>query len=1144
MRPTYKFIQLALLCVALLFAGASSGARAALPSVSGADKGDYARIVFSWPEGVPFTAKVEGKTLKVKFSKQANPNLSALKSSLGAYVDNAVMAPDGQTALITLKHSYPVRTFISDNANGIDLLQIRSKRFSKEEANTPPPAKQVAPQTAPKISPPVTAKTSQTASAKPVSAKPVPAKRLPAKALPVKALPFSKPSAPLKPAEKKLAESKSKPATAPIKSTPKPSKANAAAPATPASKEVASAAPASETPESATKTPPTETAPASASPSEALPPIALTMGAPSASSNPAKDQVAPSAAFEAPKTENPASQQAAALPPSSASTATTAALPPAAPVAAAAARKEQPTVSAQVAAPAGGRGLMVAVQKKSISADFNFPWTERVAAAGFTYGQDFWIIFSKPSQVDVLALQSVAPAFVSSISQIPSPTATFLRFTLNEELAPTVRKASNNYEWTFSLGRRSHAPESPLVAEARNEPPVKPHIFLPVLEAAQPIPLTHPVTGEEMVILPLYKGGQGIFPERDFVDASLPRTAQGVLVIKHNDQVRVAKLRNGVRIGSTEGLQIARNLPALDLKAYASEDEAGETFFPYEQWKTADATDFAAREQTLRRAITEASDPRASRLRKKLAELYMGDGQFIETLGILNLIRSTDPDYYADYQLSALRGAANFMAERIPDAIVDFSDPALDGSEEIAFWKRMTAVMNGQENKLLKYNEFNSQFAKNYPPEMRRRLVLIAADQAIGQEMYQEALAIMKSLPKEVIEPIGAYRDFMIGRMYSESGKYKEAEEMLTKLIDSTDDRFLRARASFTLATTKFKAGEIDKSELIKELDALRIVWRGDQLEISLLELLGNLYVGEKQYVEGLRAWKDLVTNYPNTALAQDISIKMSQTFLQLFKDGFAKDLSPLNALALYYEFKDLTPIGTDGDKMIQELADRLASVDLLDRAAALLEHQVMYRLEKEERSKVGTRLALIYLLDKKPEQAIQVLELTGYGNNPAELQMQRAHLAANAYAATGDWKTALSMLEGDFSRESKIIQMDIQWDNKDWPNVITLGEDMLASRTNITAPLSDDEARTLMRLAVAYAMTGDRLQLNYLRDYFSPLMAESVYKNSFDFITDDKGPIDPRNIQQLATDISKTKSFLETYRASVAENGLSSTVN
>ena len=66
-----------------------------------------------------------------------------------------------------------------------------------------------------------------------------------------------------------------------------------------------------------------------------------------------------------------------------------------------------------------------------------------------------------------------------------------------------------------------------------------------------------------------------------------------------------------------------------------------------------------------------------------------------------------------------------------------------------------------------------------------------------------------------------------------------------------------------------------------------------------------------------------------------------------------------IDALSLFYDFRDLTPVGRRGDEMIRKLADRLVSVDLLDQAAELLQHQVDNRLQGAARAQVAVRLAV-----------------------------------------------------------------------------------------------------------------------------------------------------------------------------------------
>ena len=64
-------------------------------------------------------------------------------------------------------------------------------------------------------------------------------------------------------------------------------------------------------------------------------------------------------------------------------------------------------------------------------------------------------------------------------------------------------------------------------------------------------------------------------------------------------------------------------------------------------------------------------------------------------------------------------------------------------------------------------------------------------------------------------------------------------------------------------------------------------------------------------------------------------------------------------------------PIGAEGDLMVRKLVRRLVDVDLLDQAAQLLKYQAENRLDGVPKAQVSTDLAVIYLMDRKPEQAI-----------------------------------------------------------------------------------------------------------------------------------------------------------------------------
>ena len=114
------------------------------------------------------------------------------------------------------------------------------------------------------------------------------------------------------------------------------------------------------------------------------------------------------------------------------------------------------------------------------------------------------------------------------------------------------------------------------------------------------------------------------------------------------------------------------------------------------------------------------------------------------------------------------------------------------------------------------------------------------------------------------------------------------------------------------------------------------------------------------------RCWR-----IPNSDLTRKIQDEAAVTFDSLFLGGKGDALPPIEALGLFYDYRELTPIGRRGDEMIRKLADRLVSVDLLDQAAELLQHQVDHRLQGAARAQVATRLAVIYLMNRKPDRAL-----------------------------------------------------------------------------------------------------------------------------------------------------------------------------
>jgi len=825
------------------------------------------------------------------------------------------------------------------------------------------------------------------------------------------------------------------------------------------------------------------------------------------------------------------------------------ALPPAAPLVEADRANENPIKpkNDDVAPAPENAGTVINVSENSGRYALQFPWNSSVASAAFKRGSYIWVAFNKNKKFNIYNLSKNLPPQIDKVRSFKLKGQTVIQLHMAKEVAITFNKKAEGNDWILNLSRRGATPDSIIPNDVVTSTDLDPYVILRTSNAPKPFSVVDPESRQKMFIIPVYSSSLGVYPERRFVDFELLQTAQGAAINVINDSTYLTLLQNGIRISANkkQGATLSHATPELSFDDILKEKSTEHTLYPYKKWKVPNRDAFTARMQRLNHMITISESQKALIGRKKLAELYLSEAMHHEALGILNRIRMLNREFYNNYQLSALRGAANLMMHRVKEAESDFSHPSLNDEPEIKLWRNTIAVMLGKQNELVGYANYDKKYASHYPPEMRRRLAIIAADHAIALDAYNTALRILDILNADgELEDIADYVEYMKGRIFAKQGKTPETKLVLTRLLNTTEDRFIEAHADFTLSSALFQSGLMDRKTFIKNLERVQMIWRGDALELNVLRMLGELYVADDRYLEGLRTWRTLLEVFPGSSDSLDIAGKMADTFVTLFNGGKAKELKPLKALATYYEFRELTPVGKAGDIMIRNLADRLAAIDLLERAAALLEHQIKYRLEGEERSRIGARLALIYLFNNEAEKAINVLKLTGFGNNDEAMQKRRNHLAATAYAEVGETDTALGIINEDYSLDAKTIRMDIYWDTKDWDNVIVTGEDLLTSRVDITQPLTESESQTLLRLAIAYTFKGNALQLRYLRELYEPLLEGNSLKDSFMFITNDRGTINHTNINMLTKDISNIRTFLTSYRSQIRENGLSQTVN
>lgn len=1058
---------------------------------------NYGRLNFAFSEPARLKTSVNGTTAVLSFTSPVVESPAAIKATLPAYVNAVKISPDKKQVTLTLAKPYRLRQFVSGTHVGVDLLPTDEKPLILGDTS------QAATE--------VKAESPILTTAKPAKEKP-PEKNTVEKK---------------KPPEVALAKPAEKPKQPPVK--------NAASAKVVAATTVATAVPKAEDPMLSTKT----ATPAPEQPAEAM----LT-------TKPA--QVAPAPAEATPEPADTA---------------------PSPPVEAMAEAAEPlPTKAAEP--------LLITAHTANAETTLNFPWKARTAAAVFERGQDIWVVFSRPTHVNPAMLRSVLPRQVINLTQYAVAGNTVLRLTTDGSLHARAEQTKNAYDWNIALGK---APAPPALDTAITADSLEGtmRLMLAVFDVAPAVRFFDPTAGDELIILPAFENGRGVSAERRFVELDILPSPQGVALVNRQPALTTSQTRAGFILGTAFGLSISESLPKVSgSKPITAASLPAGVMMPYDQWYVPPDVLLETISERLQ-AVANATQATKANALMELTKVYLAEGYGAEAAGLLLNIKTQFPDYYVEHKLALLSAAAHIMQYRPHEAGQDLLAPELNDLEEAALWREVvalhvapppvhsvestqptsgtdaaantpasaevaaapapTAPVVAQEKPVFHFLKYNKSFIRFYPPRIRQRLANLAADAYLEDGQEEKALATYDTLMKDnVLDPVAADAEFALGKVAQKKGEFDQALEIFSRLSKQPVERRIATRARHALAVLLYGKAKITNEETVEMLELARTSWRGDTVEREILGSLMDLHTEAKRYDDLLRTQKAMLEGFPSAPDAIQLSGDMGELFARVFNDGLADEMPPLKALSLFYEFRDLTPLGEQGDLMIQHLANRLAAVDLLDRATQLLEHQIKFRATAEQRSQIGARLALLYLLNQQPQEALSVLEVTNYGTNSPELTTQRQQLSAQALNKLGKNEEALGVLFNDRTQAGARLRLDVLWAMQDWPNVINHAEELLAARTNLTDPLSNEDTETLLKLSLAYCFEGDYVQLRYLRDYYSALIPDSAYKQIFDFITNDTTPLDPEDFALLAKQINRTEGFLGTFKEKIAAGKLS----
>lgn len=765
-----------------------------------------------------------------------------------------------------------------------------------------------------------------------------------------------------------------------------------------------------------------------------------------------------------------------------------------------------------------------------------FSWDRSAGAAAFRRGENLWLAFDRPPPRDLEEVVTAVARHLGSVRLLEVPGATVMAISALPTVAPRLTRDENR--WIVDLRPRSALPQRALAApvvESRDYNRVR----FPLSGADRLLWATDPDAGDRLVIVPTRGAGMGLTLPHSYPQFRSLQSQQGVILQPLSASLEVAVTRNGVLVRDAGGLQVSDAEARRQARRTGDPDAAEPRLFDLAAWRRGSLDDFQENRGILMNALLNLDGEHLGVGRVALARFYFAHGFASETLGSLRLIEAEHPRLALDPELRLMHAASQLIMQDFHGAAASLAHPSLLGEGEALLWQAVLAAQSEDWEAAASGFDVAESLIDNYPPRVRLKLRLAAAEAFLKSGDMGNAMLQLGRLRRHGLSPSEeAQFQVVQGELQLAKGEVEEARALWTAARDSRHPPS-QARARLALIDLGLEDGTLTVEEAIAELERLRFAWRGDQFEFTLLRRLAQLYEDGNRHREALYALRQAVTSFPESPGARDSAQRMRALFAEIYQGPGDPAVPPLRALALYQEFKELTPAGGEGDRLIAGLADRLVEVDLLDRAAELLEGQVRYRLEGEEKARIGARLALVHLLDRNPDASLVALDLSAVDEIDRGLVMQRRQLRARAFSDLNRPEDALELLEGDDSLDAETLRADIHWRLRQWPEAV----DSLSQLVPLLPPrrpMTLEESQLVVNLAVALMLSEKAVELEDLNRRYGAAMAKGPHGDTFTLLVGDGEKSAITSIADELSKVVKAQDFMANYRERLKDGELS----
>jgi tetratricopeptide (TPR) repeat protein len=805
--------------------------------------------------------------------------------------------------------------------------------------------------------------------------------------------------------------------------------------------------------------------------------------------------------------------------------------PPAPPAPSARADAVPPPVSP--AASPSDAAVTVEIRRQSDGVHLVFPFREPVPAAAFRRADTLWLVFDTAARLDLSRIGTAQSRSLQSVSHTRVGETQIVRVKL--ERPQLVSLAADGAVWTATIGETVAESPRPLGVGRNVVTNGRSSVTIPYEGPHGLHRLQDPEVGDALIVVTSLGPPRAMMKTQDFVEFRALASSHGLVIQPLADDVQAELGADKVVLTRPGGLTLSGVAPS---KRRASADQT--IMFDNQLWGFDRQADFGERQGTLMQAAADAAEGRRTAPRLELARFYLARDLYPEAKAVLDVALADERRTGEDPVLLVLRAIAAVMLDRPEQALKDLANPVIGNQFDAPLWRALAHARQGRWGDARDGFKQAEMAIGTLPLEIQRLALTEAVRASIEVRDFGGAASRLDEIetvgvPAELTPTIAALK----GRLAEGLGRTEDALNAYRTASESWDRR-AAAQGRLREIALRYRLGDLKPQDVIVDLENLTTIWRGDETEIEALAILARLYTDQGRYRDAFLIMRTALTAHPDSEMTRRVHDEAAATFEALFLSPKGDNLAAIDALSLFYDFRELTPIGRRGDEMIRRLSDRLVSVDLLDQAAELLQHQVDHRLQGAARAQVAVRLAVVYLMNRKPERALATLRSTRTADIANELRNQRLLLEARALSDTGRHDLALEVIANQEGREASRLRSDVLWAARRWRESAEQIELMYGDRWKQWEPLDDTERADILRAAVGYGLADDSVGLGRFREKYAGKMVDGADRRAFEIASTPLAGsgAEFRDIARMITAVDTLDDFLRDMRARYPETG------